>query len=50
MILIKYRMIFENGCIETLNEEEAINHGNYVIVEEEVNETIDNTIINPYIN
>jgi hypothetical protein len=31
-------MIFENGCIETLSIDEAEAHGNYVIVEEEINE------------
>lgn len=31
--MIKYRMIFENGYIETLNEAEAIVHGNYEIIE-----------------
>jgi hypothetical protein len=38
MILIKYRMITENGYIETLNEQEAIEWGNYIVVEEEVTE------------
>ena len=37
--MIKYRMILENGYIETLNEAEAIAHGNYQIVEEEIDET-----------
>lgn len=36
MILVKYRMLFENGCIETLSLEEAEAHGDYVKVEEEV--------------
>lgn len=36
MILVKYRMLYDNGCIETLDEQEAIQHGNYIIVEEEV--------------
>jgi hypothetical protein len=36
---IKYRMILDNGYIETLNEAEAIAHGNYIIVEEEIDET-----------
>jgi hypothetical protein len=36
--MIKYRMILENGYIETLNEAEAIAHGNYEIVEEEIYE------------
>ena len=31
--MIKYRMILENGYIETLNEAEAIAHGNYEIIE-----------------
>lgn len=38
MILVKYRMLFDNGCIETLSLEEAEAHGDYVIVEEEINE------------
>lgn len=38
MIIKKYRMILENGCIETLDEEEAIAFGNYIEVEEEVTE------------
>jgi len=36
MILTKYRMLFENGCTETLSLEEAEAHGNYIRVEEEV--------------
>lgn len=36
MILTKYRMLFDNGCIETLDEAEAIAHGNYIVVEEEI--------------
>lgn len=36
MILVKYRMLFDNGCIETLSLEEAEAHGNYIRVEEEV--------------
>lgn len=36
MILVKYRMLFPNGCIETLLLEEAEAHGNYIMVEEEV--------------
>jgi hypothetical protein len=39
MILTKYRMITKDGYIETLNEAEAIAHGNYIIVEEEIDET-----------
>lgn len=38
MILTKYRMLFENGCVETLSLEEAEAHGNYIIVEEEIQE------------
>jgi hypothetical protein len=36
MIITKYRMITENGYIETLNEQEAIEWGNYTTVTEEV--------------
>ena len=36
MILTKYRMLFENGYIETLNEAEAIEWENYTTVTEEV--------------
>ena len=36
MTLTKYRMITENGYIETLNEQEAIEYGNYEVVTEEV--------------
>jgi len=36
MILVKYRMLFPNGCIETLSLEEAEAHGNYIRVEEEI--------------
>jgi hypothetical protein len=32
-------MITENGYIETLNEQEAIEYGNYIVVEEEINES-----------
>ncbi len=36
--MTKYRMILENGYIETLDEAEAIAHGNYqIIVEDETN-------------
>jgi hypothetical protein len=38
MILTKYRMILENGYIETLNEAEAIAHGNYQIINEQIEE------------
>jgi len=36
MLLTKYRMIIENGYIETLNEQEAIEWGNYEVVTEEI--------------
>lgn len=36
MIITKYRMLFDNGYIETLNEQEAIEWGNYEVVTEEV--------------
>lgn len=36
MILTKYRMITENGYIETLDKNEAIAHGNYLEISEEV--------------
>lgn len=36
MIIKKYRMITENGYIETLNEKEAIDWGNYETITEEV--------------
>jgi hypothetical protein len=36
MIRTKYRMITENGYIETLDEAEAIAYGNYIVIEEEV--------------
>jgi hypothetical protein len=36
MILTKYRMITENGYIETLDEAEAIAWGDYIVIEEEV--------------
>ena len=36
MIITKYRMLTENGYIETLNEKEAIEYGNYEVVTEEV--------------
>lgn len=39
MTLTKYRMITENGYIETLNEQEAIEWGNYTTVTEEVTES-----------
>lgn len=36
MKLTKYRMITENGYIETLDKEEAVKYGNYEIITEEV--------------
>ena len=36
MIITKYRMITENGYIETLNEQEAIEWRKYEVVTEEV--------------
>lgn len=36
MIITKYRMLNTNGYIETLDEQEAIAHGDYIVVEEEV--------------
>jgi hypothetical protein len=36
MILTKYRMITDNGYIETLNMAEAEAYGNYIIVTEEI--------------
>ena len=36
MTLTKYRMITENGYIETLDEQEASIFGNYIIVTEEI--------------
>jgi len=42
MILTKYRMIYDDGFwIETLSLEEAEQHGNYIIVEEEIIENIE---------
>jgi hypothetical protein len=36
MIITKYRMISEGGYIETLDEQEAIESGNYIVVNEEI--------------
>ena len=36
MILTKYRMITENGYIETLDKKEAAKYGNYETINEEV--------------
>ena len=42
MIITKYRMITENGYIETLNEAEAIEWGKYEVVTEEVPDEANN--------
>jgi hypothetical protein len=39
-------MITENGYIETLNEQEAIEWGNYTIVTEEVTDQVTDEVIN----
>ena len=36
MIITKYRMITTDGYIETLDEQEAIDWGDYIVVTEEV--------------
>jgi len=36
MIITKYRMITENGYIETLDKKEAAKWGNYEMITEEV--------------
>ena len=36
MIRTKYRMITEDGYIETLDEQEAINYGNYIVITEDI--------------
>jgi hypothetical protein len=38
MIITKYRMITENGYIETLDKKEAVKYGNYEVVTEEIEE------------
>ncbi len=38
MILTKYRMITDNGYIETLDKEEAVEWGNYTTITEEIPE------------
>ena len=38
MIVTKYRMITENGYVETLDEQEAIAHGNYIVITEDIPE------------
>jgi hypothetical protein len=42
MTITKYRMITENGYIETLNEQEAIEWGKYEVVTEEIPEEVTN--------
>jgi hypothetical protein len=39
MIITKYKMITENGYIETLDKKEAVKYGNYEVVTEEIEET-----------
>ena len=36
MKLTKYRMFTENGYIETLNEQEALEWGKYEVITEEI--------------
>jgi anti-sigma28 factor (negative regulator of flagellin synthesis) len=36
MILTKYRMIVGEGYVETLDEQQAIESGNYIVVTEEI--------------
>jgi len=38
MIITKYRMITEQGYIETLDKKEAVKYGNYEVVTEEIEE------------
>ena len=38
MIITKYRMITDNGYIETLDKKEAVKWGNYEVVTEEIEE------------
>jgi hypothetical protein len=38
MIITKYKMITENGYIETLDKKEAVKYGNYEVVTEEIEE------------
>ena len=38
MIITKYRMITENGYIETLDKKEAVKWGNYEMITEEIPE------------
>ena len=39
-MITKYRMITENGYIETLDEQEAIEYGNYIDITEEIAEEV----------
>ncbi len=41
MILTKYRMLLPNGYIETLDIQEAIDFGNYVVINEEIDDAIE---------
>jgi hypothetical protein len=36
MIITKYRMITDMGYIETLDEQEAIDYGDYVVIIEDI--------------
>jgi hypothetical protein len=38
MTITKYRIITDNGYIETLNEQEAIELGNYTTITEEISD------------
>ena len=38
MIITKYRMLTENGYIETLDKKEAVKYGSYEVVTEEIEE------------
>ena len=46
MRLTKYRMITENGYIETLDEQEAIKFGKYEVVFEKIEDEETNNINN----
>ena len=41
MKITKYRMIVGQGYIETLDLQQAEAHGNYVVIEEEIQEIIE---------
>lgn len=44
--MIKYRMINENGYVETLDLEEAKAHGNYTIIDCEEEQVLNSEINN----